>query len=154
MLSKVRRKNTTFSCKANHKGVFTLGIDVNFEYLNAEFLHKSVGEFYGAVYDKAMTSVIDFLNAEETFTDAQEYVQAVGILALRAFASQLDLNSHISHVPVIQDRIKGSSPTSKYEDIDCNRQELVTNILYAEGTGSVTSDDENLSSRLPIPLRQ
>lgn len=127
--------------------------EANFEYLNADFLHKSVGEFYGAVYDKAMTSVIDFLNGEETFTDAQEYVQAVGNLTLRAFASQLDLNSQVTQAPVVQDRIKGSSETSKCETINYDRQEMLLNILCRENGSSPVEDDKNSLPQQTIPLR-
>lgn len=125
----------------------------NFKYLNADFLHECVGDFYGSVYDRTMTSVIDFLHVGGTFTDAQEYVQAVGNLTLRVFASQLNLNSHVTQVPVVQDRIKGSSETSKYETINYDRQEMLLNILCGENGGSPVENDKNSLPQQTIPLR-
>ena len=83
----------------------------------------------------------------------QEYVKAVGDLALRAFAAQLDLNSRISDVPVVQDRIKRSSRESKYQAIDCGRHELVLKMLDVENLGSRTSDDNYPLLKRTIPLR-
>ena len=80
MPRKYHRKNTIFSCHFKWKGVFALSHEANFEYLNADFLHKSVSEFYGAVYDTAMTSVVDFLDTGVRLQTCRNTLRQSGIL--------------------------------------------------------------------------